>query len=152
MPKNPKKRVAAVLERLTSRVDSMRRLESDNTLYICATYCKTKQSKLLEFCQLILQHDLETKRLKCHSFSYEVLAHCFDPVQAQRMQHGTSSFHHHQDGDSKGEPDCKRTEDNDNAGGSFELESVGESHGPEHDGELLMSERKRPKTKIGGCV
>lgn len=148
MPSNTTKRAEALLNDRRAGVQSMRRPESDSILYICATYCKSEQSKLLEFCQLILQHDLETKRFKRHSFAYKVFAHCFDPVQTQRVQHGTSSLHHHQDSDCKGEPDRKSAEDNDDTGGSFELECVGESHGPEHNRELLMSERKGPKTKV----
>jgi hypothetical protein len=77
-----------------------------------------------------------------------MLAHGFDPVETQRVQHGTGTLHNDQDGDGKEEPDGEEDEDGENAGDAGHAESVGQSHGPQDDRELLVSKRQGPETEV----
>lgn len=107
---------------------------------------------LLQLCHLFLQHELEAERLECNTLSDEMLTHGFDPVETKRVQHGASTFHDDQDGDSEEEPDGEEDEDSDDTGDAGHAESVGKSHCPQNDGELLVSKRQGPETKVRGSV
>lgn len=116
------------------------------------TQNKQKTTTLLQLRHLILQHQLKTERLESHTIANKMLAHRFDPVQSQTVQHGARALHDDQDADGQDEPKAEEEEDADDAGGAFELESVGERHGPEHDGKLLVSKGEGPETEIRGGV
>ena len=116
---------------------------------------KTQGKQLLALLQLghlLFQHELEAERLECDTLSDEMLAHRLDPVETQRVQHGTRTLHDDQDGDGEEEPDGEEDEDSDDANSTGHGESVGERHGPQHDGELLVSERQSPETEVRGSV
>ena len=81
-----------------------------------------------------------------------MLAHRLDPVETQRVQHGTRTLHDEQDGDGEEEPDGEEEEDGDDTNSTGHGESIGEGHGPQHDGELLVSERQSPETEVRGSV
>jgi hypothetical protein len=81
---------------------------------------------LLQLRHLLFQHELEAERLESNTLADEMLAHGLDPVQTQRVQHGTSTLH-----------DDKNGDDALHAG---HTEGVGQSHGPQHNRELLVSE------------
>lgn len=106
----------------------------------------------LQLRQFLFQHILKTKRLKSDSLSDEMLAHGLDPVQTQRVQHGTGALHDHQNCDGQSEPESEGAEDDKDAEGAFEGEGVLEGHVPEDDGELLMGEGKGPEAEVGGGV
>jgi hypothetical protein len=107
---------------------------------------------LLQLGHLLFQHELEAERLECDSLSDEMLAHRLDPVETQRVQHGTSALHDNQDSNGKEEPDGEEDEDGDDANSASHGESVGEGHRPQHDGELLVGERQGPETEVRGSV
>ena len=107
---------------------------------------------LLQLGHLLFQHELEAERLESNTLSNKMLAHRFDPVETQGVQHGTRALHDDQDGDGEEEPDGEEDEDCDDADSTGHGESVGEGHGPQHDGELLVSERQGPETEVRGGV
>ena len=107
---------------------------------------------LLQLRHLLFQHELEAERLERDTLSDEMLAHRLDPVETQRVKHSTRALHHDQDSDGEEEPDGEEDEDGDNSNSTGHGESVGESHGPQHDGELLVSERQSPETEVRGSV
>ena len=116
---------------------------------------KTQGKQLLALLQLghlLFQHELEAERLECDTLSDEMLAHRLDPVETQRVQHGTSAFHDDQNSDGEEEPDGEEDEDGDDANSTGHGESIGERHRPQHDGELLVSERQSPETEVRGSV
>lgn len=104
----------------------------------------TISSILHQLIHLFLQHDTKTEWLKRHAITKEVLAHGLNPVQSQRMQHGTCSFHDNQNGHREDEPHDEEEEDGEDSESAGEAEGVGECHGPEHVRELLVSEGKGP--------
>ncbi len=107
---------------------------------------------LLQLGHLLFQHELEAERLESNTLSDEMLAHRLDPVETQRVQHGARALHDDQDGDGEEEPDGEEDEDGDDAHSTSHGEGIGEGHGPQHDGELLVSERQSPETEVRGCV
>ena len=107
---------------------------------------------LLQLGHLLFQHELEAERLESDTLSNEMLAHRLDPVETQRVQHGTGALHDDQNSDGEEEPDGEEDEDSDDANSTGHGESVGERHGPQHDGELLVSERQSPETEVRGSV
>lgn len=111
-----------------------------------------RATTLLQLGKLLFQHQLEAERLERHALSDEMLAHCLDPVQTERMQHGTRALHDDQDSDGKEEPHSEEDEDGDDTSGTSHAEGVGESHGPKHNGELLVSKRQSPETEVRGGV
>ena len=113
---------------------------------------KTNAQSLLQFRHLILKHQLKTERLKSHTITDEMLAHRLHPMQPQTVQHGARTLHDHQHSNSEEEPDGEENKDRDHAGSAFHAESVGEGHGPEDDGELLVGEGEGPETEVGGGV
>lgn len=112
----------------------------------------TVKSILHQLIHLLLQHNPETKRLERYAITKEMLAHRLDPVQSQRMQHSTCSLHDDQNGHREDKPHDEEEEDGEDSKTSGEAESVGECHGPEHVGELLVSEGKGPQSEIRGGV
>jgi hypothetical protein len=95
---------------------------------------------LLQLRHLLFQHELEAERLESNTLADEMLAHGLDPVQTQRVQHGTSTLHDDKNGDGEEEPDGEEDEDGDDALHAGHAEGVGQSHGPQHNRELLVSE------------
>lgn len=82
-----------------------------------------------------------------------MLAHGFDPVQTQRVQHGTGTFHDTQNRHGQEEPEVEADDDHDDTGGwALDAERTAECHGPENDGELLVSKWQGPKTEVGCSV
>jgi hypothetical protein len=112
----------------------------------------SKSPMLLQLRHLLLQHKLEAERLESDSLADEMLAHGLDPVQTQRVQHGTGTLHDDQDSDSKEEPDGEEDENGDDARDAGHAEGVGKGHGPKHDRELLVSEGQGPETEVGSSV
>jgi hypothetical protein len=51
-----------------------------------------------------LQQQLEAEWLKHYAIAYKMLAHGFDPMQPQTVQHGTRTFHHAENSYCKEEP------------------------------------------------
>lgn len=119
-------------------------------------YSLTKHNErlliLLQLCHLFLQHKLEAERLERDTLSHEMLAHGLDPVETQRVQHGTGAFHDNQDGDGEEEPDGEEDKHSNDTGNASHGESVGKCHRPQDDGELLVSERQCPETEVRGGV
>ena len=107
---------------------------------------------LLQLRHLLFQHELEAERLESDTLADEMLAHGLDPVQTQRVQHGTGALHDDKDGDGKEEPDGEEDEDGEDAHGAGDGQGVGEGHGPQHDRELLVSKGQGPETEVGGSV
>lgn len=105
----------------------------------------TKQSLLY---RILLQQNLETKRLKCNAITNEMLAHGLDPVQPERMQHGTCSLHDTQNGDSSCEPEVEDDDHDDGSLDASEGEGILHGHFPEDNGETLMGEGERPETEV----
>ena len=68
------------------------------------------------------------------------------------MQHGARALHDDQDGDSEEEPNGEEDKDSEDTFNTSHAEGVGEGHGPQHDGELLVSERQSPETEVRGSV
>lgn len=102
--------------------------------------------------RFLFQQDLEAERHEWHTVTNKMLAHRFDPMQTQGMQHGTGTLHDTQHGDGAREP---KVEDGDHEDGAFdtgEAECVLHGHVPEHDGETLMGEGQRPETEVGCSV
>jgi len=81
-----------------------------------------------------------------------MLAHRLNPVQTQRVQHGARAFHHDQHRDGEEEPHEEEDKVGDDADSAGHAEGVGERHGPEDDGELLVGEREGPEAEVGGRV
>lgn len=104
---------------------------------------------LLQVSQLFLQHRLEAERLERNTVAHEMFAHCLNPVQSERVQHSRSTFHDDQDGDSEEEPDTEEEEDDKRTSDACETKGNLESHGPEHNGKLLVRKRKSPETEVG---
>lgn len=107
---------------------------------------------LLQLGHLLFQHELEAERLESDTLSDEMLAHRLDPMETQRVQHGTRALHDDQDRDGEEEPDGEEDEYGDDANSTGHGEGIGEGHGPQHDGELLVSERQGPETEVRGSV
>lgn len=99
---------------------------------------------LLQLRHLLFQHELEAERLESNTLADEMLAHGLDPVQTQRVQHGTGALHDDKDGDGKEEPDGEEDKDSDDALDAGHAEGVGKGHGPKHDRELLVSKGQGP--------
>jgi hypothetical protein len=110
-----------------------------------------KQTKTLLY-RLLFQQDLEAEWHERHTITDEMLAHRFDPVQAQGMQHGTCTLHDTQHGDSASEPEVEDGHHEDSALNASEAESVLHGHVPEDDGETLMGEGESPETEVGCSV
>lgn len=110
------------------------------------------QHVLLQLCHLFFQHELEAEWLERNTLSNEMLAHGLDPVETQRVQHGTCTLHNDQDGNGKEEPNGEEDEDSKNASDARNAESIGQGHGPQNDGELLVSKRQGPETEVRGGV
>lgn len=109
-----------------------------------------KKSVLLN--RIFLQQDLETERFKGYTVTDEMLAHGFNPVQTQGMQHGTCTFHDTQHGNGSSEPKVEDDNHNDRALNAGEGESVLHGHIPQDDGETLMGERQSPETEVRSSV
>jgi hypothetical protein len=107
---------------------------------------------LLQLRHLLLQHKLEAKRLESNTLADEMLAHGLDPVETQRVQHGTGALHDDKHSDGEEEPDGEEHENGDDALDAGHAEGVGEGHGPQHDRELLVSKGQGPETEVGGGV
>lgn len=103
---------------------------------------------LLQLCHLLFQHKLEAERLEGNTLSDEMLAHGLDPVQTQRVQHGTGALHNNKNSDCKEEPDSEEDKDGDDALGASHAEGVGKGHGPQHDRKLLVSKGQGPETEV----
>jgi hypothetical protein len=82
-----------------------------------------------------------------------MLAHGFDPVQTERMQHGAGSLHDAQDahGQDKPEPESEHNHHRAETRRLL-LESTSKGHLPQNDGKLLVSERQGPKTEVRRSV
>jgi hypothetical protein len=107
---------------------------------------RTNENRLLY--RLLLQQDLEAKWCERYTITNEMLAHRFDPMQTQGMQHGTCTLHDTQHGDSAGEPEVEDRHHEECALDAGEAECVLHGHVPEHDGETLMGEGESPKTEV----
>jgi len=71
-------------------------------------------------------------------------------MQPQTMQHRTRALHHNQHRDRQRKPHHEEEEDGEDPQCAVEGEGVGECHGPEDDGELLVSEGEGPEAEVGG--
>ena len=107
---------------------------------------------LFQIRHLLLQHLLKAKRLKRYAITLEMLTHGLDPVQTERMQHGTRALHDDQNGNREHEPEVEETDGGDDTGGAGHGEGDAEGHAPEDDGELLMGEGEGPEAEVGGGV
>jgi hypothetical protein len=107
-----------------------------------------KQNRRTLLHRLILQKLLEAKRFKRHTVTNEMLAHSLDPVQTQRMQHGTRTLHDTQYGNRKREPEVKDKHHDEGAAHTRKGKGVLHGHFPEHNRETLMGEREGPETEI----
>jgi len=67
-----------------------------------------------------------------------MLAHRFDPMQTQRVQHSTGAFHDTEDKDGKHKPSVKDDGHDDRACDAREAKSDLHRHIPQHDRETLM--------------
>lgn len=66
------------------------------------------------------------------------------------MQHSARSLHHAEDRNREEEPEVEGADNHDGADDWRGLgEGAAEGHGPQNDGELLMSEGEGPETKVG---
>jgi hypothetical protein len=81
-----------------------------------------------------------------------MLAHRFDPVQTQGMQHGTRTLHDTQHGDCACEPEVENGHHEEGALDAGEAERILHCHVPEHDGETLMGKGESPQTEVGRGV
>lgn len=108
--------------------------------------------KLLQIGHFFFKHSLKAEGFECDTIAKEVLAHGFDPVQSQTVQHGGSTLHDDQYSDSEEEPDNEEEEDDKGTGYTSEGKGVGQGHGPQHNRQLLMGKRQSPKTKVRGGV
>jgi hypothetical protein len=81
-----------------------------------------------------------------------MLTHRFDPVQTQRMQHGTRTLHDTQHRDCACEPEVENGHHEEGTLYAREAECVLHGHVPEHNGETLMGERQSPKAQVGCSV
>ena len=81
-----------------------------------------------------------------------MLTHSLDPVQTERMQHGTGTLHNTQHGNRECEPEVEDKDHDKSAAHAGEAERVLHGHFPEHNGETLMGERESPETKVRGRV
>lgn len=90
--------------------------------------------------RLILKQLLKAKWLKRHTVTNEMLAHSLDPVQTQRMQHGTSTLHDTQYSNRECEPEVEDKDHDEGAADAGEGECVLHGHFPEDDGETLVGE------------
>lgn len=68
------------------------------------------------------------------------------------MQHGTGAFHNTQDRNCEDEPHEEGDDKHEDLHRASHAESVTQCHTPEHNGKLLMSQRERPKSEVGGSV
>ena len=127
-------------------------------MYVCNSTYSLHTQYILQYTRkallyrLLLKKGLEAERLKRYTITNEMLAHGLDPVQTQRVQHGTSTLHDDKDGDGEEEPDGEEDEDGDDALHAGHAEGVGQSHGPQHNRELLVSKGQGPETEVGGSV
>lgn len=80
--------------------------------------------------RLLLEQQLETKRFKRNTFADEMFAHCLDPVETERVQHGTCTFHDTQDGDGEDEPEKERDDDHEYLRATGRAECISKRHTP----------------------
>jgi hypothetical protein len=101
--------------------------------------------------RFFLEQEGETEWLERHAFAHKVLTHGFHPVQSKGMQHSTRALHDAEYGDCEHEPEEEGDDDHDNTSAwAASAEGVAESHGPEHNGQLLMGEGQGPETEVRG--
>lgn len=108
----------------------------------------TKLLRLL----ILLQHRLKREWLKRQSITQEMLTHRLNPMQPQTVQHSTRAFHNDQHCDGEEEPHEECNDQGNNADDSGGVQARGKGHGPEHEGELLVSQRQGPETEVRGGV
>lgn len=90
--------------------------------------------------RILFKQQLETEGLERDALANEMLAHGFDPVQTQRMQHSRGAFHHAQHRNGEDEPEVEGDHDHHDLHAAGHAEGAAKSHVPQHDGELLMRE------------
>jgi len=112
----------------------------------------SSNNKLLQISHFFFEHGLKAEGFEWNTITKEMLAHGFDPVQSQTVQHGGCTLHDDQDGNSKEEPDNEEEEDDKGTGGTSEGESILQGHGPQHNRQLLMSKRQSPETEVRSSV
>jgi hypothetical protein len=112
----------------------------------------SSSNKLLQISHFFFEHGLKAEGLEWNTITKEMLAHGFDPVQSQTVQHGRCTLHDDQNGNSEEEPDDEEEEDDKGTSSSSEGESVSQGHGPQHDRQLLMSKRQSPETQVRSSV
>jgi hypothetical protein len=88
-----------------------------------------------------LDDDLVAKGLEGQSVANKVLAHRFDPVETERVQHGAGALHDDEHGDGDEEPHVEADDDHDHAQRARHCERVAKRHAPQHDAKLLVSQR-----------
>ena len=93
---------------------------------------------LLQISHFFFKDGFEAEGLEWNTITKEVLAHGFDPVQSQTVQHGRGTLHDDQDSDSKEEPNNEEAEDDKGTSDTGEGKGVGQSHRPQHNRQLLM--------------
>jgi hypothetical protein len=98
------------------------------------------------FYRIIFQQYLEAKWLERHPITNKVFIHSLNPMQSQTVQHGACAFHDAQDKEGQHEPEIEKADGRDNANSASKAKGLAESHFPEDDRELLMSEGEGPKT------
>jgi hypothetical protein len=127
-------------------------------VYVCNSIYSLHTQYILQYARkallyrLLLKKGLEAERLKRYTITNEMLAHGLDPVQTQRVQHGTSSFHDTENHDGQREPETKDENHQDRANNASVRECVLHGHLPQDDRETLMGEGQSPETEVGGSV
>ena len=84
--------------------------------------------RLLQISHFFFEHGLKAKGFEWDTITKEMLAHGFDPVQSQTVQHGGSTLHDDQDSDSEEEPDNEEEENDKGTGYTSEGKGVGQGH------------------------
>lgn len=80
-----------------------------------------------------------------------MLAVGFNPVETQSVQESRKTLHDTKDRNGEEEPHGEHDEDEDGADDAVALvqEGVVDGHGVQHFGQLRVSQRQRPQSKVG---
>lgn len=124
----------------------------DISMYSLLTQHILQHEKKALLYGIFLEEDLKAERLEWHTITDEMLAHSLNPVQTQRVQHGTSTFHHTKNHDGQREPETEYEYHQDGANNASVGESVLHGHLPQDNGETLMGKRQSPETEVGSSV
>ena len=103
---------------------------------------------LLQLGHLLFQHELEAERLESNTLSNKMLAHRFDPVETQGVQHGTRALHDAEYGHRKHEPGIENHHHHYRTSNTLGPKGIFHRHVPEHNGQTLMRKRKSPETEV----